>query len=300
MDERTKVYTRRPKYAILYSMKKISLLAYGKINLTLGILGQEEETGLHQVDTYMQTIDWCDYVTLQARSDDQCTSTWVGREAPEGDTALKAAELFVAVFETNGVDITIQKRLPIGAGLGGSAADAAAVLRGMALLYDVDFGALKDVAASVGADVPFLLGTGLARCTGTGTQVEPVALLPQMYAVVLCPSEASLTADAYAAYDAQPKKPAEIRGEEILEMLREEHSTKLLTVNHLQKTVSMRIKGVDEGLKLLQDPKALHIAMTGAGSAVYALYTDLDAAQAKADSLSEGRLVRLCRLVNER
>ena len=281
-------------------MKKITLLAYGKINVTLGILGQDEETGLHQVDTFMQTIDWCDYVTLQARSDDQCTSTWVGRETPEVDTALKAAELFVAVFETNGVDITIQKRLPIGAGLGGSAADAAAVLRGMAVLYDVDFGQLPDVAKSVGADVPFLLNVGLARCTGTGTDVELLPPLPQMYAVVLCPSEPSLTADAYAAYDAQPKKPAEVRGEEIVEMLRGEHSTKLLTVNHLQKTVAMRIKGVDEGLKLLQDPKALHIAMTGSGSAVYSLYTDLDAAQAKADSLSEGRLVRLCRLVNER
>jgi len=281
-------------------MKKISLLAYGKINLTLGILDKDEETGLHSVDTYMQTIDWCDYVTLQARSDDQCTSTWVGRAAPEGDTALKAAELFVAVFETNGVDVTIQKRLPIGAGLGGSAADAAAVLRGMAVMYGVDFGQIKDLAASIGADVPFLLGRGLARCTGTGTQVEPLAPLPQMYAVVLCPSEPSLTADAYAAYDAQPKKPAEIRGEEIVEMLREERGTKLLTVNHLQKTVAMRVKGVDEGLKLLQDPKALHIAMTGAGSAVYALYTDLDAAQAKADSIAEGRLVRLCRLVNDR
>lgn len=281
-------------------MKKISLVAYSKINITFGILGQDEETQLHQVDSYMQTIDWCDYVTLKVRSDDQCTSTWEGRETPEDDTARKAAETFVAVFETNGVDITIQKRIPVGAGLGGSSADAAAVLRGMAMLFGVDFGQLKDVAASVGADVPFLLGVGLGHCTGTGTEVEYLPALPPLYAVVLCPDQPSLTADAYAAYDAQTKKPADIRGEEIVGMLREGHSTKLLSVNHFQKLVAMRNKGVDEGIKLLQDPKAVHIAMTGSGSAVYSLYYDLDAAQAKADALSEGRLVRLCRLVNER
>ena len=280
-------------------MKKISLTAYSKINLTLSVGEKDEETGLHQVDTFMQTVDWCDYVTLKTRSDDLCTSTWVGRDTPEDDTAKKAAELFVAVFETTGVDISIQKRIPIGAGLGGSGADAAAVLRGMAILYGVDFGEVKELAKSVGSDVPFLMGTGLAHCTGTGVEVQKLPALPLMYAVVLCPNAFSSTPEAYEAFDKQAKKPAEVRGEEIVEMLREGKSTKLLTVNHLQKTVAMRLKGVEEGLKLLQDPKALHIAMTGSGAAVYSLYEDLDAAEAKADSI-EGHLVRVCRLVNER
>lgn len=279
-------------------MKKINVLAYGKINITLSIGERDEERGLHEIDSLMQTIDLHDTVYLAARRDKDCTTNLTWEEGVE-DNALRAAKAFVAAFDTNGVDIVVQKEIPVGKGLGGSAADAAAVLLGMSVLYGVDTAALMPLAAELGSDVTFLLYRGLARVGGFGEKIQLLPTLPLMYALLVIPEESVSTVEAYEGYDGMGKKPNPVNTDEILSLLRAERNTKIYQCNNFYGVCSTRCPAIGAATKALQDLRSLHIAMTGAGSCVYALYNRLDYAEAKRDALLEaGYDVRLCRFVD--
>lgn len=200
-------------------MKKITLKAYAKINLCLDVLGKDEDKGLHFVDTVMQTIDLADFVTVTKRRDKQCFSK-VENDSLTDTNALESAKLFVETFDTNGVDIYIVKRIPVGAGLGGSSADAAAVLRAMAVLFDVDFEKILPLAEKIGSDVAFLLHGGLARCTGFGEKVEILDSLPPMCALLATPSIGVETVEAYARFDKQTKKQFSVKTDDVINNLR--------------------------------------------------------------------------------
>lgn len=279
-------------------MKKIIVPAYSKINICLTIGEKDEERGLHRIDSIMQTIELHDTVQLSVRRDKACTCnlTWPDDVT---DNALRAAELFVAAFDTMGVDIEVRKEIPVGAGLGGSAADAAAVLRGMAMLYNVEDDKLPPLAAQLGSDVPFLLQRGLAHVTGFGEEVEILPPLPLFYALVVVPKETVATAEAFAAYDGMGKKPTPIYIEEVMKLLTAERNTKLYQTNNFYPVSSTRCPAIAGAVKALQDLRSLHISMTGSGSAVYALYNRLDHAMEKRDALLEaGFDARLYRLID--
>lgn len=297
-DKRATDYTRRTKLCYTVSMKKIIVPAYSKINITLGVGEPDEERGLHQIDSVMQTIELHDTVHLSVRRDKECTTNLEWEEGVE-DNALRAARLFVDTFDTNGVDIVVDKEIPVGKGLGGSAADAAAVLSGMAVLFNVDTGALLPLAAEIGSDVSFLLFRGLARVTGYGEAVQILPPLPLMYALLIIPDASVSTAEAYEGYDGMGKKPNAIYTDEILSLLQSERNTKLYQSNHFYSVCSTRCPAIANATKALQDLRSLHIAMTGTGSCVYALYNRLDYAEEKRDALIEaGWNVKLCRLVD--
>ena len=261
----------------------------------------DEETGKHRIDSVMQTIDLCDNVTVRRRSDKTCTSCFTSGHDIDNDNALAAAQLFVETFDTNGVDIVISKLIPIGAGLGGSSADAAAVLKAMAVLYNIPLDRLSPVAARIGSDVPFMLHTGVARVQGFGEQVTPLAPLPVLYAVLALPRQSMATTDAYRDYDNMRKKPAPIRCEDIYGWLREGRNTKLYGNNSLYPVCATRCPAIGAAVKDMQDLASIHIAMTGSGSCVYALYPKLEKAYAKlADLQEKGYVAKLCRLVNAR
>lgn len=258
-------------------MNKVSMKAYAKINLTLDIV-EREESGMHLIDTVMQTIDLHDIVTVKKRKDKQVfCKTVKGREI-ENSNAEKAANLFVETFDTNGVDIEIIRRIPIGAGLGGSSADAVAVLKAMALLYCIPFNQLVPLAEQLGSDTIFLLNGGLARCTGYGNVVEKLPPLDCLYVLVAVPEGEISTKDAYERYDVLKKQPPRVRTDEILEKLRVPRDVKMYTTNALTPASIALMSQVNDKIKALQDKDNLMVGMTGSGCAVFGLYKDLDAA----------------------
>lgn len=127
--------TARPCYNL--NMYKVRIKAPAKVNFALGITG--ESGGFHMLDSIVCTIDLFDDVTVAKRSDGMVNITMRGMGSenipPEANNAVRAAELFAEKHSTGGADITITKRIPMGAGLGGSSADAAGVLRAMSKLY---------------------------------------------------------------------------------------------------------------------------------------------------------------------
>lgn len=263
-------------------MKTIAIKAYAKINLCLNITGKEEESGYHMIDTVMQTIDLYDTVIITKREDYECTSQIIGADIPE-DNALKAAKLFSAVFETQGVDLVIHKRIPVMSGLGGSSTDAAAVLKGMAILFNVSSSELPDLAKELGSDTLFFLKEGLARCTGRGIEIERLEPLQTLFVLLITDTKGVSTKEAYETYDTL--KPIDIKVDLIMKNLRELKDTKIVPTNALMNAAQSINPMIPEQLRALSDRNAIMISMSGSGSAVFSLYTELDTALEKQRSL---------------
>lgn len=153
----------------------------------------------------MQTIDLCDFVTLEdadAGIGISVNVAFVPRD--QRNIAHRAATcLMRRVGIARGVHIDIDKRIPIAAGLAGGSADGAAVLRGLNRLWDLRLSVqeLVDIAAEVGSDVPFCVEGGCAVARGRGERLEPVAQGARFWIVLAKPPLSVSTADVYAAFD---------------------------------------------------------------------------------------------------
>ena len=156
--------------------------AYAKINLGLRIL-RRRDNGYHDIITQMQRISLADEVTLEPLGRRIVYDGPELTQLPDQNLCVKAAQAFQKRFTDDfGVLIRLTKRIPTGAGLGGGSSDAAAVLNGMAEIYDIPLcdDRLKEAAIEVGADVPFFLsGYSSALAQGIGERLTPIQGLDQ-------------------------------------------------------------------------------------------------------------------------
>ena len=174
--------------------------AFAKANLVLQV-GPRRPDGLHELCSVFASLDLCDEVTVAPGGDaDQV----VCPEVPDENLAYRAiAELRQALAgELPRLDVRIEKRIPVAAGLGGGSADAAAVLRAGNEIAGspLDGAAVRTVAARVGADVPSQVEPAHALVTGAGETVEPLAL-PPLWLVLVPPDEGLSTGEVYAELD---------------------------------------------------------------------------------------------------
>lgn len=156
---------------------------------------------MHTLDSVMMSLDCFDTVTVTERSDDRINVTFSNADIGAENTAIKAARAVQARIG-GGWDIDIEKGIPIGAGLGGSSADAAAVLRALDVLYKLpERGVnMREIALSVGSDVPFMLTGGLARVEGVGEELFFMENKLTVFAVGIMCGEVS-TKRAYELFD---------------------------------------------------------------------------------------------------
>jgi len=185
----------------------INLLAPAKINLSLDVLGQRRD-GYHIVEMVMQTIDLCDYISLEVRADEQIQVHCAHSYVPGGQENLtyKAADLMrkLAGKSNLGVTIKIVKNIPVAAGLGGGSADAAAVLKGLNKLWGLNFSdvQLAQAGLQLGADVPFCLMGGTVLARGIGEELTRLPAPTKLWVVLLKPNVGVSTADVYKNYNA--------------------------------------------------------------------------------------------------
>jgi len=178
------------------------LPAYAKLNLTLDVTGRRPN-GYHDIDSVMQTISLHDLMWIE-RTD--CRVFDVVGPAIEGENLVLKAARELEGHGSRALPFTIRlfKRLPMGAGLGGGSADAAAFLRAANLLYDLRLkpAELVEIATAVGQDVPFLLSGGTARATGLGSTILPLPAPPSNWRfLVVCPPVEIPTRAVYEAVD---------------------------------------------------------------------------------------------------
>lgn len=180
--------------------------AFAKLNLTLDVLGKRPD-GYHDVKSIMQTISIRDDIEIDIGTGKpwSLSCTMDGIPTNEKNLAWKAAKLF---FDTTGVDpdgieIRITKRIPTEAGLGGGSADAAAVLRALNRHYNspLSIGALAELGAGVGSDVPFCVLCGTAMAEGRGERLRKLPDMPDCVFVICKPDFSSSTPELYKKLD---------------------------------------------------------------------------------------------------
>ena len=194
-------------------MKTQTIPAYAKLNLTLDILGKRPD-GYHELRMVMQTVSLCDDVTVTLTDGTGVACRVAGAELPcdERNLAVKAANAFCeALGYHGGIDITLTKRIPSGAGLGGGSADAAAVLRALNRWrdYPLSVYALCELGAQIGSDVPFCVLCGTALAEGRGERLTKLPDTPEMFTVICKPDVCFSTPALYAKLDdvALAKRP---------------------------------------------------------------------------------------------
>ena len=182
----------------------ITLAAPAKINLSLRILGKRPD-GFHELETLMAPIMLADEIEIAHGRGKEITLTCNDPGIPTGSENLcvKAAVAFLEeVGLDDGVAISLLKRIPHGAGLGGGSSDAAAVLKGLNDLFDRPLvnEELHRIGSRLGSDSPFFLADGPSWCRGRGEILEPASELPRRHLLLVKPPFPITTVWAYGKY----------------------------------------------------------------------------------------------------
>lgn len=258
---------------------KVTVHAPAKLNLTLDVVGVRQD-GYHLLESLMQSVDVCDVLTAEKSVD--ITLDTVSLCPVEKNTAYRAARAFFAhTGIRGGVAMTLCKRIPTQAGMGGGSADAAAALWALDRLYDtrLSIRELCDIGVRVGADVPFCVQGGAAYVTGIGEGLRPLPLLPDCSIVVAQPTDGVSTAAAYAAID---REPLASRPNHALAIPAWEQGDLLGVCRQVYNVFepATAIAGVQAIRQVMEGYGPLAAQMTGSGSAVFAIFDDENVAQA--------------------
>ena len=174
--------------------------ARAKINLGLKILHRRPD-GFHEIKSIMQTVDLADRLSFYPAAANGLSVDDAQLSAGPANLVYRAMQLFArrCPRPLPPLHIHLEKRVPYGAGLGGGSADAAAALRGLNTLADSPFDAaqLRQMAAQLGSDIPFLIEGGTALASGRGQVLQPLRWQGSVYYVLLCPPVEVSTAWAY-------------------------------------------------------------------------------------------------------
>ena len=257
----------------------VKIKAYAKLNLTLEINGVEN--GFHMLDSLCASVDIFDLITLKKRKDNNVVLIMHGLGSEsiplETNNAYKAATLFMDAFQTTGADITVHKNIPMGAGLGGSSADAAGVINGMAKLYGVtDEKTLTALAERLGSDTSYMRKGGFARMQGRGEKITPLSLDTQLHFLLLCPNTPVSTKACFDVYDTLPKtlEWKESAAESCYAALGKNDLNEVgrYLTNDLFLAATSLNPDVQTAYDEAKSFSPLGVSMTGSGSGVFALF----------------------------
>ncbi len=292
----------------------LCLAAYAKINWTLDILGTRPD-GYHLMDMLMQTVSLCDLLWMEEAEDLTLEAVPGGTErAARSNTNDGLSSAGVRYDESNlvyraalllrercgvrrGARILLQKRIPSGAGMGGGSADCAAALKGLNALWGLGLSRaeLLSLGLELGADVPFLLTSGLARVGGIGERIQSLTPAPQVWLVLVQPCEGLSTREVFSAFDrlnpARLRHPDNAAAQDAL-LRRDLTALAPAMANVLQAVSEPARPALTQAVQALEAAGAARAMMTGSGSVVYGAFDrcgDAVAAQAALEALSAQR-----------
>lgn len=275
-------------------LKKI-FKAPAKINLCLHVLGRLE-SGYHELAMAMQRIDLYDDIQIKLGGTPgvRVICSGIQLAAGEENIAAQAARLFMEETHTDiGIDIEIDKRIPIAAGLGGGSSDAATVLLGLSELLDVDpdYNRLHEMGSRLGADVPFFIFQQPAWATGIGTKLEILPGLPEVAYLLVNPGIAVSTAAVYQSL--QLTKGGELANLPRFSVVNRDDLCAALH-NDLESVTLQQFPLIAEIKQKLLDQGALGALMSGSGATVFGVYPDFSAASRAGEALSAGNDWLVC------
>ncbi|HEX5939862.1 MAG TPA: 4-(cytidine 5'-diphospho)-2-C-methyl-D-erythritol kinase [Dehalococcoidia bacterium] len=285
-------------------MRSVRALAPAKINWTLEVIGRRED-GFHELRSVLQTVSLCDDITV-AESDElrlEVTGLLSGLHGlpVEQNLAVRAYEALATELERDEpVTITIEKRVPASAGLGGGSSDAAAVMRALLALWDEQLpqARLRELAADIGSDVPFFVECGTVMAAGRGEELTILSEAPRKEIVLLTRTHDApdKTASMFGALEAQDY----LDGAASLALAsifnhRVPYGDRQL-VNSFERPARLRFPGLAEDARALEEATGRQAHLAGSGPSLFAALEDEERARWAANRLrSEGRQAIYCR-----
>ena len=284
-------------------MDKIELKALGKINLGLDVLGKREN-GYHDVRMVMQTVYLYDQITIKKRK-----NPGIGLETNlyylptnENNLAYKAAKLLMDEFHIEeGINIYLDKHIPVAAGMAGGSSNAAAVLFGMNRMFGLDLTmeGLMERGVKLGADVPYCIMRGTVLAEGIGEILTPLDPMPRCYVLLAKPPVAVSTKLVYEKIDSQEiKEHPDIDG--IMEGLKIQDLSKITSnMGNVLERVTIEEYPVIEKIKnIMKAGGALNAMMSGSGPTVFGIFDDRNQARMTAQKIKEIQLAKQVYVVN--
>ena len=283
--------------------------APAKLNLFLHVVGRRSD-GYHLLESVFVLIDWADTLHFERREDGVLRRHDLGEPLPADDLCLRAARALQAASGCNaGADISVLKKVPSGAGMGGGSSNAATVLLALNRLWGLHWPRqrLLHLAATLGADVPFFVFGRNALVQGIGEQLSAVDVPPHLYAVVK-PAASLPTADIFSSpLLKRDSASAILEGSLVSEALAwlagpakaavsgEAAAPPAFGRNDLQPPAQARCDEVAQAARLLESAFG-NSRMTGSGSAVFArVDTGVPPGATWPEALPSGWVGRLCR-----
>ena len=275
-------------------MHSYSLIAPAKINLHLEIIGDRPD-GFHELVMILQSIELADQIDIQANSTQKINIHSNHPQVPLDATnlAYRAAQLMCEAFPDvyhnfGGVDIVIKKNIPVAAGLAGGSTNAAAVLVGINMMWELGLTQpeLQGLAAQLGSDIPFCVSGGTAIATGRGEKLDPLNDLDNLWLVLAKYSNLSVsTAWAYQTYRQQYSSTYISEEKDIKSRTAKLHSGPLVSAiihkqtqeigkllyNDLEKVVLPEYPQVAQLRSAFAQTDILGTMMSGSGPTVFAL-----------------------------
>jgi len=279
------------KYYRKRVMDRVEERAYGKINLSLDVIGRREN-GYHDVSMVMQTVDLYDVISLnKLKGDGEIRLTANVNTLPLDETNIvyKAVKLVKEEYGLNtGVSVHIEKHLPIAAGMGGGSSDGAAALRGMNRLFELGLSneKLEELGVRLGADVPFLIKGGIALAEGIGEKLTKLPDFPDCVLVIAKPDLGVSTKEVYEAFDSLK----EVNHPDVGKLVKSLGSAGLKEIvkllgNVLEKVTAKKYEIIEVVKNLLIDNGAVFSMMTGSGPTVFGIFENEEQAKKACNSL---------------
>lgn len=273
-------------------MKRMTQAAPAKVNLALDIIGRRAD-GYHNMRMVMQTVSLRDTVTVEETAGGFALHTG-GDFIPAGKKTLeqRAAEAFFTVIgqPMPGLSVTLEKRTPAYAGLGGGSADVAALLRALRERYcpDLPGAELERIGFTVGSDMPFCVRGGTALAEGRGERLTDLRPLPDCFFVICKPEFGIPTASLFALADrdAWNRRP-DIDGMTAALEAGDLDGVAARLANVFEEVLPEPYHAVFAIKQRLLDLGALNAAMSGSGPSVFGIFRTRQTAEAAAKALKE-------------
>lgn len=279
------------KYYRKRVMDRVEERAYGKINLSLDVIGRREN-GYHDVSMVMQTVDLYDVISLnKLKGDGEIRLTANVNTLPLDETNIvyKAVKLVKEEYGLNtGVSVHIEKHLPIAAGMGGGSSDGAAALRGMNRLFELGLSneKLEELGVRLGADVPFLIKGGIALAEGIGEKLTKLPDFPDCVLVIAKPDLGVSTKEVYEAFDSLK----EVNHPDVGKLVKSLGSAGLKEIvkllgNVLEDVTAKKYEIIDIVKNLMLKNGAVFSMMTGSGPTVFGIFENEEQAKKACNNL---------------
>ncbi|HPE95059.1 MAG TPA: 4-(cytidine 5'-diphospho)-2-C-methyl-D-erythritol kinase [Bacillota bacterium] len=279
------------------TLSTVTELANAKLNLCLYV-GAPRSDSYHDIFSVMTCVSFCDTLEIK-RTDKMSVASKTFLPPGDGNIAYRAMQTY---FERTGIasgaHITIKKHIPVGGGLAGGSADAAAVLRGLNRLFD---GAMSDdemnlAAASLGADVPFCLYSTPALAEGIGEKLTGLYIKTPLNIVIAIPSFHASTKRMFAKLDTMPERPTDTARakdgcKRMIEALGDADMPEILSSLHNDFTLCYEQNSEYEFIcRQLLKSGSLSCMVSGSGSCIFGIYPDAKSALNACEALNKKKV----------